>query len=96
MSERSPTPDLLPRFHRQSRLDRVAAPAPHDMGAVVAGARDIARSPAGPHCHLDGPARGMGQPRAESLGAGSESLREAARSIPSGARAPCVDWSKLK
>jgi hypothetical protein len=96
VSEKSPTPDLLPHFHRQSRLDRVAATPAHEMGAVVTGAGVLARSPAGPHCHLDGPARGMGSARSEGLGAGSESLAGAAKSIANGAKAPKVNWSGLK
>ena len=96
-SESSPTPDLLPRFQRGSRLDKAEhGMRGRDNADVISGAAVLARSPAGPKCHLDGPASGLGVVRSESLGAGSESLADAARSISSGAKAPKVNWSKLK
>lgn len=97
MGESSPTPDLLPRFQRGSRLDKPArSVSGRDNASVISGATVLARSPSGPKCHLDGPARGLGVVRSETLGAGSESLADAGRSIPSGAKASKVDWSKLK
>jgi len=87
MSEKSPTPDELPRFNRKNRFDK----APHGEGSRDAQPQ-IVGNKNGPHCHLDGPASGLGQPRSEFGG----NLGEAARSIPSGAKAPKADWGFLK
>lgn len=94
-SERGSTPDLMPGFQGGSRLDRAGKSAGHDMASVINGASTLKKSPSGPHCHLDGPATSKGLSNGK-LGTGSDSLADAARSISSGARTPCVDWSKLK
>ncbi len=95
--ERGETPDRLPRFQGGSRLDKAGRASGHDMASVIGGAAKIAKSPNGPKCHLDGPASGRGAKVTNGkLGTGGDSLADAARSIPSGAKAPCADWSKLK
>ena len=97
IESRKETPDVLARFQGRSRLDKPPHEVlGHDMGTIIKGAAKIASSPNGAHRHLDGPATGMGQPRKEALGVGGGDLRAAASSIPSGARAAKVDWSKLK
>ena len=93
--ERGSTPDRMPRFQGGSRLDKVHSTSAHDMGSVINGASRISASPAGPHCHLDGPAK-SGRVSSPHLGTGSDSLADAARSIPSGGKAPQADWAKLK
>ncbi len=96
-AERGETPDRLPRFQGGSRLDKAGRGGAHDMAGVIEGSSKIAKSPNGPKCHLDGPASGRGAKVSNGkLGTGSDSLADAARSIPSGAKAPCADWSKLK
>jgi hypothetical protein len=87
MTARSPTPDMLGHFHKSSRLD-----AAHDKGAHSM-EKIIHENAQGPHCHLDAAtnASRMG----ENLGAGSESVKAAGNSIPSGARAPKVNWGPL-
>lgn len=94
-AERSPTPDLMPGFQGGSRLDKAGRGSAHDMGSVINGASKIAKSPSGPHCHLDGPAANKGLSNGK-LGTGSDSLADAARSIPSGAKAPQANWGALK
>ncbi len=94
-AERGETPDRLPRFQGGSRLDKAGRGGAHDMASVIGGSAKISKSPSGPKCHLDGPARSAGVSNGK-LGTGSDSLADAARSIPSGAKAPCADWSKLK
>lgn len=90
-SECTPTPDLMPRFQRADRFDKTEhGTRGRDL------APEIDRNAQGPHCHLDSPGRSMGQPRSEVLGAGSESLREAAQSIPSGARTAKANWGHLQ
>ena len=89
------TPDERPL--RQSRLDQ----PPHglggtDMAGVIRGATRITRSPAGKSCHLDTPTHGLGTNAEASLGAGGGRLGDGARSIKSGAKAPCVDWSHIR
>ena len=90
-SECTPTPDMLPRFNRADRFDKTEHGT---TGRSVA--PEIDQNALGPHCHLDGPARGLGQPREEALGVGRESLAEACASIAKGARAPEVNWGHLK
>ena len=49
MSEKSPTPDLLPRFNKACHLDKTEhGQIGHDMAKIIHGARDIAKSPNGP------------------------------------------------
>ena len=94
-SERGATPDLMPGFQGGSRLDRVQRAGAHDMGSVINGASKISKSPSGPHCHLDGPASAKGLSNGK-LGTGSDSLKDAAASIPSGAKAPQANWGAMK
>lgn len=91
MSEKE-TPDRMARFQKQSRLDKSS----HGIGGRNARPQ-IVDNKSGPHCHLDGPASGHGaKVTSPHLGTGSDSLADAAKSIPSGSKAPKVDWSKLK
>ena len=95
--DRSPTPDLLPRFHKSSRLTQAGSGGGRDMAKIITGARDANKAPNGYHCHLDGPASGMGaKVSGGDLGTGGDSLRDAASSISSGARASKVNWRALK
>jgi hypothetical protein len=87
MTARSPTPDMLSRFHKGSRLDHCGDKSAHSMEKI------IHENAQGPHCHLD--AATNAQRMGENLGAGSESVKAAGDSIPSGARAPKVDFSHL-
>jgi|SRR5580658_3234224 hypothetical protein len=89
--ERRATPDLLPRFQRKTRFD--SAPQ-GERGRD--NAPQIERNELGPHCHLDGPARGEVGRKGGHLGTGSDSVKDAGDSIPSGAKAPKVDWNHLK
>jgi hypothetical protein len=91
MSETSPTPDMLERFHRKDRFDGPA----QDRSARNA-APQIDSNELGPHCHLDGPARGEVGRHGGHLGTGSDSVKDAACSIASGAKAPKVDWPALR
>ena len=96
-NESSPTPDMMPGFQKGSRLDKAEHTGAHDMSSVIGGSSKLSKSPAGPHCHLDGPASGRGaKVTSPHLGTGNDSLADAAKSIPSGSKAPKVDWSKLK
>lgn len=89
------TPDE--RGNGPSRLDKTEhGTVGHDMAGVIKGATDIARSPAGPSCHLDKATHNMGTSAEASIGAGGGRLGDAARSIKSGAKTPCVDWSVIK
>jgi len=84
------TPDREARFQRESRLDK----PPHgELGRNNAAEIDHNRE--GPHHHLDGPATSHGRSGGH-LGTGSDSLADAARSIPNGAEAPKVDWGHVK
>jgi hypothetical protein len=92
------TPDRMPRFQGESRLDKAEhGTHGHDMTSVIKGSAKLKSSPHGPHCHLDGPASGRGaKVSGSNLGTGADSLADAAYSIPSGAQTPCVDWAKVK
>ena len=94
-SPKNGTPDEWLRG--QSRLDK----PPHglggtDMSGVIRGATDIARSPHGPDHDMDKASHAMHTEAEASLGAGGGRLGDAARSISSGAKAPCVDWSHIR
>lgn len=89
------TPDE--RLRRQSRLDKCEhGTRGHDMASVINGATDIAKSPHGPDCKMDKASHAMVTDAESSLGAGGGRLGDAARSIDSGARAPCVDWGHIR
>jgi hypothetical protein len=95
--DRSATPDLMPSFQRQSRLTQAGSGGGRNMEKIITGARDANRAPNGAHCHLDGPASGMGaRVSGGNLGTGGDSLRDAAGSIHSGAKAPKVNWLSVK
>jgi hypothetical protein len=97
MSEKSPTPDLLPRFNRACHLDKTEhGTIGHDMAGVIKGATDIARSPAGPKDRNDSASHAMTTNCEPGLGAGGGNLSDAARSIKSGARAPKADTAFLR
>lgn len=94
MSERSPTPDLLPRFQKRSHLDVAEhGTVGRDNAAVVKGATDIKRSPAGPKSAMDSNKSTGGVHLESSLGAGSGSN---STDIAGGARAPKADWGFLR
>jgi hypothetical protein len=82
---------MLPRFHKKDRFDGPA----QDRHARSA-APQIDSNALGPHCHLDGPASGEVGRHGGHLGTGSDSVKDAACSIASGAKAPKVDWSALR
>jgi hypothetical protein len=88
MSDRSPTPDLLPRFHKPSKLGH----------ASNLGARDnrpqIVNNAQGPKCHLDGPASSAGARRGGHLGTGSDTDAAGALRADMG-RAPRVAWGSV-
>ena len=87
----SPTPDELPRFNRSDRFDKT------EHGTLGrSNAKEINENALGPHCHLDGPAKGEVARTGGHLGTGSDSIKDAAGSIKSGAKAPKVDWAALK
>ena len=91
MTERSPTPDEMARFNRSDRFDKTE----HGMrGRSAAG--QINKNELGPHCHLDGPAKGEVGRSGGHLGTGSDSAKDAVTSLKSGAVAPCVDWAVIK
>jgi len=97
MSEKSPTPDLLPRFQRTCHLDKTEhGQIGRDNAAVIKGATNIAKSPAGPKNKNDTATHGMGTNAEPGLGAGGGRLGDAAGSIKSGAKAPKVDWAHVR
>lgn len=94
MSDRSPTPDLLPRFQGGSRLDKAEhGQRGHDMAPIIKGARDIKQSPAGPSRKMDQGRSNQGVSLESSLGAGSGSN---SCDIKGGARAPKADFGFLR
>lgn len=85
MSERSPTPDLLPRFQRARALDK----APKGVSG-----RDnrpqIVGNKLGPSCHLDSVSnRGQTDPALVDSTGGAAAAR-------AGGIAPRVNWSSLR
>ena len=88
------TPDEWLRGNNDAHLERGGAK--HDMASVIHGATKITKSPAGPSCHLDSATHGLHTDSESGLGAGGGRLGDAARSIKSGAEAPCVDWSHVR
>lgn len=84
-----PTPDEMPFAHRADRFDR--APRGEEKRSV---APEIDKNELGLHCHLDS-ARGDVARRGGHLGTGSDSVKDAARSIDSGAIADKVEWGPL-
>ena len=97
MSEKSPTPDLLPRFQRHCHLDKTEhGLVGHDLASVIRGARDISKSPAGPAFKMVIPQHAMGTNSSPSIGAGGGNLGDAVRSIKSGAKAPKADVAHLR
>lgn len=87
----SPTPDMMKEFNKSDRFDK----APRgDLGRSNAG--EINENKLGPHCHLDGPARGEVARTGGHLGTGSDSIKDAARSIASGAKAPKANFGVLR
>lgn len=90
-SESTPTPDQMSRFHRKSRFDE----APHGtLGR--SNEPQIVDNKLGPSCKMDSNKTGRNLGPESSLGAGGANLGAAARSIPSGAKAPCVDWGHIQ
>jgi len=90
MSERSETPDRMARFNRKDRFDSTT----QGVGKGRNNASQIVDNKLGPKCHLDeASSRSL---TGAKLDAGSESVKDAGNSIPSGAKAPCVDWNHLK
>jgi hypothetical protein len=97
MSEKSPTPDLMPRFQKPCHLDRTEhGTVGHDMGSVIRGATDIAKSPLGPKDKNDSASHAMVTMAEPGLGAGGGRLGDAARSIKSGARTEKADFAFLR
>jgi len=92
------TPDEMPRFNRPNHLDKTEhGTVGHDMGKIIQGATDIKRSPNGHPCHLDqNVGKNMTQSIESGLSAGGGNLREATRSIKSGARAEKADTAFLR
>jgi hypothetical protein len=88
------TPDERMRGNRDANL--AMGGSAHDMGAIIRGATDIARSPNGPACRLDKPHRASGTDAEASLGAGGGRLGDAAASIKSGARTQKADFAFLR
>lgn len=83
-----PTPDEMPLARRHDRFDSKPS------GSARSTAPQIDHNELGPHCHLDS-AKGETGRHGGHLGTGSDSVKEAARSIESGARAGKVDFSHL-
>lgn len=94
MSDKSPTPDLLPRFHRASRLDKTEhGTVGRDNAPVVRGATDIRRSPAGPKDKMDSNKSTGGRNFEASLGAEESGT---ATHVETGGRAPKADFGFLR
>jgi hypothetical protein len=97
MTDKSPTPDLMPRFQKPCHLDKTEhGTVGHDMASVVRGATDISRSPMGPANKNDKASHAMGTNAEPGLGAGGGRLGDAARSIKSGARTSKADWEFIR
>lgn len=92
MSESSPTPDMMPRYNRKDRFDGPA----QEKGSARSMRKEIVENAMGPHCHLDGPAKGEVARTGGHLGTGSDSVKDAAKSIASGAKAPKADYAFLR
>jgi|HubBroStandDraft_6_1064221.scaffolds.fasta_scaffold533467_1 hypothetical protein len=93
----SSTPDLLPRFQKQSHLDKTEhGTRGHDMAPVIKGAKVITQSPEGPAFKMVKPQHAMGTNCEPGLGAGGGNLGDAVRSIKSGARAPRADVAHIR
>jgi hypothetical protein len=90
------TPDERLRGNMARHLDEAHGTVGHDMASVIHGATRITKSPAGPSCHLDKASHAMTTNAEASLGAGGGRLGDGARSIKSGAKAPCVDWGHIR
>ena len=87
--ECSPTPDMMPLAHKRDRFDR----AEHGV-LGRSNSPEIDHNALGPECHLDSAKGEIGR-HGGHLGTGSDSVKEAGNSIPSGARAPKVNWGPL-
>ncbi len=91
MSDKSPTPDLLPRFQKRSHLD--------DAPRGVKG-RDnhsqICNNALGPASPMDKASHGRGTSAQASLGNGGGRLNDAVASIKSGARTAKADFGFLR
>lgn len=93
MTDRSPTPDLLPRFQRKRYLDHAPKGASCRNDAdIVKGATDIKRSPAGRKSEMDSNKSTGGKHFQSSLGAEESGM---STHLPQ-ARAPKANWSILK
>ena len=94
------TPDEMARFNRPCHLDKTEhGTRGHDMAGVIKGAREISKSPLGNSCHLDSNekvTKNFVTHSEPGLGAGGGNLRDAARSIKSGARTAKVDFGFLR
>ena len=88
------TPDEWLRGNNDAHSTRGGSK--HDMASVIRGATRITKSPAGPAERLDKVEHGLRTNSQSEIGAGGGRLGDAARSIKSGAKAPCVDWSSVR
>lgn len=94
MSEKSPTPDLLPRFQRPCHLDKAEhGTIGRDNAAVIKGATDIKRSPAGPKHAMDSNKSTGGKSFQASLGCEESGT---STDLKSGARTPKADYGFLR
>jgi len=90
------TPDEKLRGNLARNLNEAHGLTGRDWASVIHGATKITKSPAGPSCHLDKASHALHTDAESGLGAGGGRLGDAARSIKSGAEAPCVDWSHVR
>ncbi len=95
MSDKSPTPDLLPRFQRKSRFDSKPTGAGRNDHDIVCGATNIKRSPAGRADPMD-KATGRGTNAQSSLGNGGGRLNDAVKLNSHCGVAPKADFGFLR
>lgn len=99
MTDRSPTPDLLPRFQTPRKLDRAEhGTVGRDFAPVIKGATDIKRSPAGPKDPMDTPTHRHETNNQPSLstGGGAGRLNDAVKVNSHGGRAAKADYGFLR
>ncbi len=96
MSDKSPTPDLLPRFQKGSRLDKCGEHSHQNFEGIVKGARDAKRAPAGPAHDMDKATKRLHTDAQASLGAGGGRLNDAVKIASHCGVAPKADFGFLR
>ncbi len=96
MSDKSPTPDQLPRFQRKSRFDSKPEGGGRNDHDIVCGATDIKRSPAGRASAMDKGQKASTTQAQASLGNGGGRLNDAVRLDSHCGVTPKADFAFLR